>query len=121
VVQNMVTGVSEGYTKHMEVYGVGYGVQVQGQNLSITCGRSHPVILSIPTGVNVEVQTPQARGDNDPARFTVAGADKQMVGEFAARARKARLPEPYKGKGVRYAGERIRRKAGKQFAGAGAK
>ena len=71
-------------------------------------------------GVAVEIQTPQARGDTDPAKFSVSGADKQAVGEFAARLRKSRVPEPYKGKGVRYAGEHIQRKVGKAFAGGGA-
>jgi large subunit ribosomal protein L6 len=78
------------------------------------------VVFEVPDGLTVEVQTPQARGDSEPARFTVRGADRQAVGEFAARVRRVRPPEPYKGKGVRYAGEHIRRKVGKAFAGTGA-
>jgi large subunit ribosomal protein L6 len=120
LVNNMVIGVSEGYVRALEVYGVGYGVNQQGQDLVITCGKSHPEILAIPAGVEVEIQTPQARGDTDPAKFSVKGADKQVVGEFAARCRRVRPPEPYKGKGVRYAGEYVRRKVGKAFAGGGA-
>ena len=119
LINNMVEGVSKGYVKAMEVYGVGYGVQLQGQSLTITCGKSHPEVLPVPAGVIVEVQTPQARGDSDPAKFTVKGPDKQAVGEFAAKCRRCRPPEPYKGKGVRYADERVRRKVGKAFAGGG--
>lgn len=117
LIANMVEGCANGFIKRLEVYGVGYGVQVQGTKFTLTCGFSHPAVLEIPAGLTVEVTTPQARGDTDPARFAVSGADKQQVGEFAARARKIRPPEPYKGKGVRYAGEHIRRKVGKAFAG----
>jgi large subunit ribosomal protein L6 len=120
LVSNMVEGCSQGFSKKLEVYGVGYGVQLQGRKVSINCGRSHPVVMDIPQGIEVEVVTPQARGDTDPARFMVSGPDKQAVGEFSARLRKARPPEPYKGKGVRYAGEYVRRKVGKAFAGGGA-
>ncbi len=120
LIANMVQGCKEGFARGLEVYGVGYGVQLQGQKLSVTCGRSHPVVFDVPAGVTVEVTTPQARGDSEPARFSVKGADKQAVGELAARIRKARPPEPYKGKGIRYAGEHIRRKVGKAFAAGGA-
>ncbi|MBN1554175.1 MAG: 50S ribosomal protein L6 [Phycisphaerae bacterium] len=119
LINNMVIGVSQGYQKKLEVYGVGYGVQLQGQNFTINCGKSHPEVLSVPAGVIVDVQTPQARGDSDPAKFTVKGPDKQAVGEFAAKCRRCRPPEPYKGKGVRYADEHVRRKVGKAFAGGG--
>jgi large subunit ribosomal protein L6 len=119
IVANMVQGCLEGFSKSLEVYGVGYGVQLQGSSLSVVCGMSHPAVFEVPQGVNVDVTTPQARGDSDPARFTVSGPDKQAVGEFAARVRKARPPEPYKGKGIRYADEHVRRKVGKAFAGAG--
>jgi len=119
LIANMVEGVSKGYEKALEVYGVGYGVQVQGKRLSISCGLSHPAVFDIPDGITVEVQVPQARGDDVPARFAIKGPDKQAVGEFAARVRKARPPEPYKGKGIRYAGEHVRRKVGKAFAGGG--
>ncbi len=117
LIANMVEGCSKGFSKALEVYGVGYGVQLQGDRLVVNCGRSHPVIFDVPAGITIDVQTPQARGDTEPAKFTVSGADKQAVGELAARIRRARKPEPYKGKGVRYAGERIRRKVGKAFAG----
>ena len=120
LVANMVQGCSEGYTKALEVYGVGYGVVVQGNSVTLTVGYSHPVQMDIPAGITVDVQTPQARGDTDPAKFSISGADKQAVGELAARLRKSRPPEPYKGKGVRYAGEQVRRKVGKAFASSGA-
>ena len=120
LIANMVEGCVNGYTKGLELYGVGFGVQVQGNKFTMTCGYSHPVIFEIPMGITVDVTTPQARGDTEPARFVVSGADKQGVGELAASIRKSFPPEPYKGKGVRYAGERIRRKLGKAFAGGGA-
>lgn len=119
LIANMVEGCLNGYSRKMEVYGVGYGVQQQGTTLTVNCGLSHPALFEIPQGVSVEIQTPQARGDTDPARFTVLGIDKQAVGQLAAKVRKARPPEPYKGKGIRYADEHVRRKVGKAFAGAG--
>jgi large subunit ribosomal protein L6 len=120
LVANMVQGCSEGFLRGLEIYGVGYGVQLQGNKLTLTCGLSHPVVFEVPPGLTLEVQTPQARGDSEPARFTIRGADKQVVGELAARVRRVRPPEPYKGKGVRYAGEYVKRKVGKAFAGTGA-
>jgi large subunit ribosomal protein L6 len=120
LIANMIQGCLQGYMKALEVYGVGYGVQLQGKKFTVNCGMSHPVIFDVPNGLIVEVQTPQARGETEPARFSVKGADKQAVGEFAARVRKSRPPEPYKGKGIRYTGEYVRRKVGKAFAGAGA-
>jgi len=120
LVANMVEGCANGYAKALEVYGVGYGVQLQGNKLSLNVGYSHLVDFDVPPGITVEVQTAQARGDTDPARFSVTGADKQAVGELAARVRRSRPPEPYKGKGVRYAGEQVRRKVGKAIAGGGA-
>jgi len=119
LIANMVEGVSAGFREDMELYGVGFSVNVQGQTLALTCGYAHPIQLKIPDGVTVEVAAPAARGDNDPARFAITGIDKQAVGEFAARCKRARKPEPYKGKGIRYAGEHIVRKVGKAFAGAG--
>ncbi len=119
IIANMIEGVRTGYLKKLEVYGVGYGVAVQGSKLMMTVGYSQPKPFDIPEGVKVEIQTPQARGESEPARFSVAGPDKQMVGEFAARVRKCRPPEPYKGKGIRYTGEYVRRKVGKAFGGAG--
>ncbi len=119
LIQNMIEGCSKGFSKSLEVYGVGYGVALQGNKFTLTCGLSHPVVFDVPAGLKIDVKTAQARGDSEPARFTISGADKQMVGELAARVRKVRKPEPYKGKGVRYAGEHVRRKVGKAFAGAG--
>jgi large subunit ribosomal protein L6 len=119
LIANMIAGCLNGYERKLEVYGVGYGAAVQGKKLSLNVGFSQPRAFDIPDGLTVTVQTPQARGDSEPARFAIAGADKQMVGEFAARVRLSRPPEPYKGKGVRYAGEYVRRKVGKAFAGAG--
>jgi len=119
ILANMIEGCLNGYVKAMEVYGVGYGVQMAGTKLTLMVGKSHPVVFDIPTGLKVEVQVPQARGETEPAKFTISGVDKQVVGEFASQCRRTRKPEPYKGKGVRYAGEYVRRKVGKAFAGAG--
>jgi len=119
LIANMVEGCLNAYTRGLEVYGVGYGVQVQGDRLQLNVGYANPRTFAVPPGVEVTIRTPQARGDTEPARFSVTSPDKQVVQEFAARLRRARPPEPYKGKGVRYAGEYVRRKVGKAFAGAG--
>ena len=119
LIANMVEGCLKGFVRGLEIYGVGYGVQLQGNKLTVNCGYSHPIVFEVPPGVIVEIQTPQARGDTDPAKFTVSGPDKQAVGQLAARIRMVRKPEPYKGKGIRYAGEYVRRKVGKAFAGTG--
>ena len=105
LIANMVTGVTAGYAKTLEIVGVGYRVQAKGSDLEFSLGFSHPVLVSPPEGVSFRVET--------PTRFVVEGIDKQRVGEVAANIRKLRKPDPYKGKGVRYAGEQIRRKAGK--------
>lgn len=105
LIANMVTGVTAGYAKTMEIVGVGYRVQARGRDLEFALGFSHPVMVSPPEGIAFRVET--------PTRFVVEGIDKQQVGEVAANIRKLRKPDPYKGKGVRYAGEQIRRKAGK--------
>ena len=105
LIANMVQGVTDGYEKRLEIVGVGYRASLRGQDLEIAAGFSHPVIVQRPEGVEFEV--PQ------PTRITVRGNDKQAVGEIAAKIRKIRPPEPYKGKGIRYAGERVIRKAGK--------
>ncbi len=107
----MVTGVSSGFRKELELVGVGYRAQKQGDELVLTLGFSHPVRFRPPEGVSIEVQ--------DPTHFAVTGNSKEQVGQIAADLRRLRPPEPYKGKGVHYRGERIRRKAGK--AGKGAK
>ena len=120
LINNMVVGVSQGYEQKMEIYGTGYSCAVSGQNLDLNVGYSHPIKIAIPKGVKVTVEVPQTKGDETPARLTVSGIDKQVVGTVARAVKDARHPEPYKGKGVRYAGEQIKRKAGKAFAGTGA-
>jgi large subunit ribosomal protein L6 len=105
LVANMVTGVTTGYEKTLEIVGVGYRVQARGSNLEFALGYSHPVPVEAPAGISFEVQS--------PTRFVVRGIDKQQVGEVAAKIRKLRKPDPYKGKGVRYQGEVVRRKVGK--------
>jgi large subunit ribosomal protein L6 len=105
LVANMVTGVTQGYTKKLEIVGTGYRVQAKGTDLEFALGYSHPVVIPAPTGITFAVET--------PTKFSVSGIDKQQVGEVAANLRKLRKPDPYKGKGVRYEGEVIRRKAGK--------
>ena len=117
LLSNMVEGVTNGYEKKLEIYGVGYGIEQKGATVSISCGKSHQEVIAIPEGVTVDIHTGQARGDTDPAKFSVKGCDKQAVGEFAAQCRSKRKPEPYKGKGLRYAGEHVRRKIGKAMAG----
>ena len=119
LIANMIQGCLSGYEKGLEIYGVGYGIQVQGDKVSLSVGYINQCVFELPAGLVITVQTPQARGDTEPAKFTISGPDKQAVGEFSARLRRSRPPEPYKGKGVRYAGEYIRRKAGKAFAGTG--
>jgi len=120
LIANMVRGVTEGYRRGLELYGTGYSVNVQGPKLVMQCGFAKPVEKPIPKGLEIVVEVPNTRGNETPARFAVQGCDKQLVGEFAAEVRHIRLPEPYLGKGFRYAGEQIRRKAGKTFVGGGA-
>ena len=105
LVANMVQGVTEGYTKVLEIVGTGYRVAAKGSDLEFSLGFSHPVLVKAPDGISFAVET--------PTRFSVSGVDKQKVGEVAANIRKLRKPDPYKGKGVRYSGEKIRRKVGK--------
>src|SRR5436190_19262148 len=106
LVNNLVVGVTEGYEKKLEIVGVGYRVMAKGPTqLEFALGFSHPVIVDAPEGITFQVE--------NPTKFSVTGIDKQKVGEVAANIRKIRKPEPYKGKGVRYAGERVLRKAGK--------
>ena len=105
LINNMVLGVTEGYEKKLEIYGTGYRVAVKGRDLEFALGYSHSVTVKAPDGISFIVE--------NPTRFAVQGIDKQLVGEIAANIRKLRKPDPYKGKGVRYAGEQIRRKVGK--------
>jgi large subunit ribosomal protein L6 len=105
LIANMITGVTDGYRKTLEIVGVGYRVQARGQDLEFSLGFSHPVTVAPPDGISFRVEA--------PTRFVVEGIDKQQVGETAANIRKLRKPDPYKGKGVRYQGEQVRRKVGK--------
>ena len=105
LIANMVTGVTAGYSKTLEIVGVGYRVAAKGKDLEFSLGFSHPVVVAPPEGITFRVEA--------PTRFVVEGIDKQLVGETAARIRKLRKPDPYKAKGVRYQGEVIRRKVGK--------
>jgi large subunit ribosomal protein L6 len=105
LLSNLVTGVTAGYEKKLEIVGTGYRVVAKGSTLEFALGFSHPVTVVAPEGIAFTVEA--------PTRFTVVGIDKQQVGEVAANIRKIRKPEPYKGKGVRYAGEQVRRKVGK--------
>jgi large subunit ribosomal protein L6 len=105
LIANMVIGVTEGYSKTLEISGTGYRVVPKGQGLEFSLGFSHPVQVDAPEGISFQVE--------GPTKFTVSGTDKQMVGEVAANIRKLRKPDPYKAKGIRYSGEHIRRKAGK--------
>jgi large subunit ribosomal protein L6 len=113
LIANMVHGVSAGFSKELEISGVGYRAALQGKQVSLQVGFSHPVVVAIPEGLTVEVPK--------PTNVIIKGADKHLVGQFAANLRRIAPPEPYKGKGIKYAGETIRRKAGKAATGAGAK
>jgi large subunit ribosomal protein L6 len=105
LVANLVTGVTEGYTTKMEIFGVGYRVVLKGKSLEFALGYSHPVVIEAPEGITFAVET--------PTKFSITGIDKQQVGQISANIRRLRRPDPYKGKGVRYEGEQIRRKVGK--------
>lgn len=105
LVANMITGVTTGFSKNLEISGVGYRVQAKGSDLEFSLGYSHPILVEAPEGISFSVES--------PTKFSVEGIDKQKVGEVAANIRKLRRPDPYKAKGVKYAGEVIRRKVGK--------
>jgi large subunit ribosomal protein L6 len=117
---NMVIGVSKGFEKKMEIFGTGYNVKEQSGKLIFQVGYSQPVERVIPKGVKITIDVGATRGNDVPAKFTLVSIDKALLGQFAADIRKIRPPEPYKGKGIRYAGEQIRRKVGKAFASGGA-
>ena len=106
LIANMVEGVTQGFEKRLEIQGVGYRARLQGKALELSVGYSHPVSVTAPEGIEFEVPT--------PTQVVVRGIDKQLVGEIAARIRRTRPPEPYKGKGIRYEGEHVRRKVGKR-------
>ena len=105
LINNMVVGVTDGYTKKLEIHGTGYRVTAKGSDLEFALGYSHPILVKAPEGITFAVE--------NPTRFSVSGIDKQLVGEVSANIRKLRKPDPYKAKGVRYEGEHIRRKVGK--------
>ncbi|WP_144206296.1 50S ribosomal protein L6 [Mycobacterium tilburgii] len=105
LVSNLVTGVTQGYSTKMEIFGVGYRVQLKGSNLEFALGYNHPVVIEAPDGITFAVES--------PTKFSVTGIDKQKVGQISANIRRLRRPDPYKGKGVRYEGEQVRRKVGK--------
>lgn len=105
LVNNLVVGVTQGYTTKMEIFGVGYRVQAKGQDLEFALGYSHPVPIKAEEGITFAVES--------PTKFSVSGIDKQKVGQISANIRRLRRPDPYKGKGIRYEGEQIRRKVGK--------
>jgi large subunit ribosomal protein L6 len=105
LLNNMVVGVAEGFTKALEIHGVGYRAAMNGKDIELLVGYSHSVVMAAPEGITFEVP--------EPTRISVSGIDKEQVGQVAADIRKVRPPEPYKGKGIRYAGEQVRRKAGK--------
>jgi large subunit ribosomal protein L6 len=109
LVNNMVTGVTDGFQKNLEIVGVGYRAEVKGKQVHISVGYSQPVVMEIPKEIEAVSES--------PTRLVVRGADKQKVGHFAAEIRRVRKPEPYKGKGIRYANERVRRKVGKAGVG----
>jgi len=113
LVSNMVVGVTKGWERKLQLVGVGYRAQAQGDKLNLTLGFSHPVVHQMPKGIKVATPT--------QTEILISGVDKQQVGQVAAEVRAYRAPEPYKGKGVRYVGEVVKKKLGKQFAGAGAK
>jgi large subunit ribosomal protein L6 len=105
LIANMVTGVTDGFRRNLEIVGVGYRAAARGSGITLQVGYSHPVEIDAPEGITLEVTT--------PTRLSVSGPDKQLVGQVAADIRAVRRPEPYKGKGIRYAGEQVRRKSGK--------
>ncbi|EGD55149.1 50S ribosomal protein L6 [Gordonia neofelifaecis] len=105
LLNNLVVGVTQGYTTKMEIFGVGYRVQAKGKDLEFALGYSHPVPIEAPEGITFAVES--------PTKFSVSGIDKQLVGQISANIRRLRRPDPYKGKGIRYEGEQIRRKVGK--------
>ena len=109
LINNMVVGVSEGYKKEMEVVGVGYKAEAKGNLLELALGFSHPVVMVLPPEIKVETETKRGSAP----KITLTGIDKQLIGQIAAKIRELRPPEPYKGKGIRFLGEEIRRKAGK--------
>jgi large subunit ribosomal protein L6 len=118
LINNQIIGVATGYVQTMEIRGVGYKAEMKGKTLNLSVGFANQVVVSIPVGLDVKVEPGVGEVTG---KVVIAGPDKQLVGNFAAQLRKVRKPEPYKGKGIRYEGEKVKTKAGKAFAGAGAK
>jgi len=116
LIANMIHGVSKGFEKKMEIFGTGYNLKEQGEKLIFQVGFCHLVERVIPKGVKIKIDVGATRGNEVPAKFTLSAMDKCLLGQFAADIRKIRPPEPYKGKGIRYADEHVRRKVGKAFA-----
>ena len=116
LIANLVIGVTKGFERKMEIYGTGYSIKEQSGKLVLQVGFSHPVEKVIPKGVKVHIKAAVTKGDEVPASFTLSGIEKSLLGQFAAEIRKIKPPEPYKGKGIRYADEHVRRKVGKAFA-----
>jgi large subunit ribosomal protein L6 len=112
---NMIEGVSKGFEKKLEIYGTGYTVKEQGGKLVLQVGFANPIEMEIPKSVKVKIDVAATRGDDTPAKFTFASVNKCDLGRFAADVRKVRPPEPYKGKGIRFSGEVVKRKVGKTF------
>lgn len=126
LIANMIKGVLEGYEKRLLIYGTGYSCNLKGRNLELNVGfmgrsvnKGPQFVVPVPDGIEAVVETPMARGEAEPAKLVIRGIDKQKVGQFAAEIRALRKPEPYKGKGVRYEDEHVRRKQGKALVGAG--
>ncbi len=116
LIANKVQGVAEGFAKRLEIYGTGYNANLRGNAFVLQVGFCHEVAFELPDGITVQIEQNAAQVDR-PARFVVQGVDKEQVGQFAAKVRAVRPPEPYKGKGIRYEGEYVRRKEGKAFTG----
>lgn len=115
ILANMVEGVTKGFEKKLEIYGTGYTVKEQAGKLVLQVGYANPVEMAIPKSVKVKIDVPATRGDDTPAKFSLTSVDKCILGRFAADVRKVRPPEPYKGKGIRFSGEVVKRKVGKTF------
>jgi len=112
---NMVEGVTKGFEKKLEIFGTGYTVKEQAGKIVLQVGFANPVEMEIPKGVKVKIDVPATRGDDTPAKFSMSSVDKCILGRFATDVRKIRPPEPYKGKGIRFSGEVVKRKVGKTF------
>jgi large subunit ribosomal protein L6 len=116
LIANMITGVSKGFERKMEIYGTGYSIKQQDNKLIFQVGFCHPVEKIVPKDIKVSIEVAATRGNEVPAKFALSGIDKCALGQFAAEVRKIKPPEPYKGKGIRYADEHIKKKVGKAFA-----